>query len=573
MKLRSFLLTLGWLGLWSLTYTPASAQISGNLKDADDPAVLTLNLDPLSPFEGENVPEPYRQLFMIFNDGQFYSADVPEAIFQQAHGFDGISLGGNTAEAIVFSKAIYSDEDGDPPPKIVSGNGPTVVAAVPDKVKAIPDTGIIAITPDHPALIPNGRTVITVSAKNPVNSVTSAAVPVDGYLLVFYESKLTVEKAERLKKKKNAIEKIVLTEQKLDVYIDQADEVESLANPLPFSFFDAVDLVETAPGNDYNTLRVIRLSALQPGEERHFFLPLLNQDIRYDSIPEGGTGSVGYAAVLLLEPGNFSFPQLTTAEVEGISKLGVAELLGQGIPLATLGDPSGTLTLDELQPAGYTEASQKVRRSYDPNAIELWSCPCPDKSLVEQKLLIKVSFENEGAGATREVRVRVPLPDGISVANLSDELFSVMPGVETIDLEKDTLSNVFTVTFPSLRLPGTDEAKSAAERTGYFSFLAYSDTGVDLNTLSPTQACISFRDENAPEGVFNAEICTPPGSITPVGQTVAKDLALALDCSICEVQQAAGTATADFPLWLFFLLLVIVVLAVLFAFYSDEWLG
>ncbi|WP_421948822.1 hypothetical protein [Phaeodactylibacter xiamenensis] len=576
MNLKSFLLTLGWVGSFLCLFEgTAIAQITGNLKDADDPAVLTLNLAPLSPLEGTDVPQPYRQLFLIFNDGQFYTADEANTVFQQSHGFDGATLGGATAEAVVFSKAIYSDEDGDPPPKIVSGTGPTVAAATPDKTKAVPDTALIAITPDHPALIPNGRTVLTVSVKNDSNGIVSAAAPYNGYLLLFHESKLTVETARRLKKKgAGVIEKLEFSISETDAFIEQSSEMPDLPNALRLDTYDAVDLSGTSSGNTYRALQVFRVSGLQPGQEQHFFLPVFNRNVHYDSIPEGGSGAASYAAVLLLEPGNFSFPQLSAEEAEGVSKLNLSALLEQGIPLATLGDPSGTLTLGELQPAAYTSAMQSVRRSYDPNLIELWACACPDTSLAGQKLLIKVAFENEGAGATGAVKVRIPLPAAVDVASISDqELFSVAPGIETFDIEKDTAANTLTVTFPKLRLAGTSEHKSLAARSGYFSFLAYTRSGTDIGTLPPTQACIAFRDENAPPDTYNSEVCTPRGTVTLIDEAGIAANDLALSCTVCEVKMAEGITVLGMPLWLFLLLLVVVIGAILLAFYSDDWLG
>jgi hypothetical protein len=577
MNLKSFLLTLGWVGSFLFLFEgTAIAQITGNLKDADDPAVLTLNLDPLSPREGTDVPTPYRQLFLIFNDGQFYSADVANTVFQQPHGFDGAILGGATAEAVVFSKAIYSDEDGDPPPKIVSGTGPTVAAATPDKTKAVPDTELIAVTLDHPALIPEGRTVVAISVKNSSDDVfTASGAPYNGYLLLFHESKLTVDTVRRLKKRgAGIIEKVELNEVEIDAFIEQSSEVLSLPAPLNLNAFSAADLSGTSSGDRYQALQVFRVSELLPGQEQHFFLPVFNRNVLYDSIPEGWGGTASYAAVLLLEPGNFNFPQLSSAETEEVSKLNLSALLEQGIPLETSGGQTDTLTLGELQPAAYTSATQSVRRSYDPNLIELWACSCPDTSLAGQKLLIKVAFENEGAGATGAVKVRIPLPAAVEVASISDqELFSVAPGIETFDIEKDTAANTLTVTFPKLRLAGMSENKSLAARSGYFSFLAYTRPGTDINTLPPTQACIAFRDENAPADTYNSELCTPPGTITLIDEagTTAKDLAL--NCTVCEVEMEGGITVLGMPLWLFLLLLVVVIGAILLAFYSDDWLG
>lgn len=573
MNLKSFLLTLGWTGLLALLVQPLSAQITGNLKDADDPAVLTLNLDTLPPLEGIDVPTPYRQLFLIFNDGQFYTSDVVNPVFQQSHGFDGTIIGVSTAEAVVFSKAIYSDEDGDPPPKIVSGAGPTVVAATPDKSKAVPDTALIAVTPDHPVLVPDGRTVLTVSVRNPSDTLVSAAVPYNGYLLLFHESQLRVEAAHRISKGNGGIEKATLSEQSVEAFVEQNTEESDLPNPLRSGFFDAVDLTGTASGNGYKTLRIFRVSNLQPGQEKHFFLPVVNKNVHYDSIPEGGSGAASYAAVLLLEPGNFSFPQLSGTETEGINKLALADLLEEGVALSNFGDPSGTLTLGELQPAAYTEAAQRVRRSYDPNTISLWSCSCPDTALAEQKILVKVNFENEGAGATRSVRVRVPLPADVDVSSIPNELFSVSTGIETMELERDVSTNTFTVTFPILRLAGKSEGKSAA-RSGYFSFTAYTRPGTDISALPATQACIGFRDANAPVGVFNTEVCTPPALVALVDATAGDNLELALDCRECKAEKAdVGLKVLGLPLWLFLLLLLIVTGAILLAFYHEEWLG
>lgn len=563
---------MGWAGACLILSTfAASAQISGNLKDADDPAVLTLDLDPLSPLEGNGVPTPYRQLFIIFNDAQFYKDRVEGPAHQRAHGFDGTVLGGNTAEAVVFSKAIYSDEDGDPPPKIISGSGPTVAAASPGKTEAVPDTGLVAITPDHPVLTPDGRTVLTVSVRNPGDTVLSAAVPYSGYLLLFHESPLIMKAAGRFKKSSSLPAKTNISGRETRAFIEQTSEVPALPFALRSAVFDAVDLTGTASGDDYKTLRIFRFSGLTPGGEQYFFLPLINKDVHYDSIPEGGSGAARYAAVLLLEPGNFTFPQMSSAETEAIGKLNLSALLEQGVPLVTSGDPSGTLTLGELQPAAYTSIEQSVRRSYDPNLIELWACPCPDTAIAGQKLLIKVAFENEGGGATRAVKVRVPLPASVDVMRVPEALFSVAPGIETVELEKDSAANTLTVTFPKLRLAGTAENKNLEARSGYFSFLAYTRPGTDISALPKVQACIGFRDENAPDGTYSSEVCTPPGRVTLTDGQGAS--ALALNCKTCDVKVSGGLSVLGMPLWLFLLLIVVVAGAVLLAFYSDDWLG
>lgn len=572
MNLKPFYFALVWVNLLALFAQPVAAQITGNLKVADDPAVLTLNLETLPPLEGVDVPSPYRQLFLIFNDGQFYTADAAGEVFQQSHRLDGGILGGSNAEAVVFSKAIYSDEDGDPPPKIVSGAGPTA-AAVPDKSKAVPDTALIAITPDHPVLVPDGRSVLTVSVRNPLDTSLSAALPYNGYLLLFHESQLKVEAARKISKSGGIIDKKAIPEQPAEVYIEQSSEEAALSDLLKAGFFDAVDLTGTAPGADYKTLRVFRLSNLLPGQEKHFFLPVVNTNVHYGSIPEGGSGMSRYTAVLLLEPGNFSFPQLSAPEAEGISKLGLGGLLEQGVTLSVFGDPSGTLTTGELEPAAYTEAAQRVRRSYDPNTISLFSCPCPDTTLADQKVLVKVTFENEGAGATRSVKVRIPLPDAIGVETIAEALYSVSAGIETMELERDSMENTLTVDFPNLRLAGTSEGKSYAARSGYFSFLAYTKPGSEISAIPPVQACIAFQDANAPSGTYNSEACTPPGKILAADGAQNDAITMALSCTTCEVPVAGVLTVLGMPLWLFLLLLLIVAGAILLAFYYEDWLG
>ncbi len=574
MNLKSFLpafFIAGLLGFF--TFSTAHAQIKGDLKAGITPSELTLQLDTLPAFEGVDVPKPYRQLFLIFNDRQFYTADVAEAVFKQSHGFDGAILGSDTAKAIVFSKAIYSDEDDDPPPKMVSASGPTVAAAAPDHTKAVPDSALIVITPDHPALIPKGRTVLTVSVKNDSSNIATAGLPYSGYLLLFHESKLLVEPANKLTKKSGAIGKVSLPEKEINAYIEQKDMKSELPPSLYPVAIDAVDLTTLNPNSAYRTLQIFRVSGLQPGTEQHFFQPVLNHDVHYKSIPEGGSGTARYAAVLLLEPGNFDPPPLSNEENEGISKLGLPQLLGEGIPVASLGDTSGTLN-EELQVVAYTSTAQKIRRSYDPNTITLSACSCPDPGVAAQKLLIKVAFENEGTGATRAVRVRVPLPEAMEVSSIPDELFSVSPGIETMELERDPSTNTLTVTFPSLRLAGADEGKSIEARSGYFSFIVYTKPDTDVSSLPPTQACIGFRDAAAPDDLFNTEVCTPPGTVTFIEATEANDSAMALDCRDCKVETGeTGITVLGMPLWLFFLLLLIITGAILLAFYYDEWLG
>lgn len=574
MNLKSFLPAFFMAGLLGFSpFSIAQAQIKGDLKAGITPSELTLQLDTLPAFEGVDVPKPYRRLFLIFNDRQFYTADVAEAVFKQSHGFDGAILGSDTAKAMVFSKAIYSDEDDDPPPKIVSASGPTVAAAAPDRTKAVPDSALIAITPDHPALIPKGRTVLTVSVKNDSSNIATVGVPYSGYLLLFHESKLLIEASDRLKKRTDTFEKTAFPEKELDVYIVQKDMKSGLPSPLRSDGAEAIDLTVLNPGSTFKTLQLFRVSGLQPGAEQHFFLPVQNHNMYYKSIPEGGSGTARYAAVLLLEPGNFDPPQLSTEENEGISKLGLPQLLGEGIPVTVLEDTIDILN-QEFQVMAYTSAEQKVRRSYDPNTITLSACPCPDPGVAAQKLLIKVAFENEGAGATGAVRVRVPLPEAMEVSSIPDELFSVSPGIETVELERDPSANTLTVTFPSLRLAGADEGKSMEARSGYFSFMVYTNPGTDVSALPPTQACIGFRDATAPDDLFNTEVCTPPGTVTFIEATEASDNAMALDCRDCKVDMGAtGMTVLGMPLWLFLLLLVIIAGAILLAFYYDEWLG
>ncbi len=568
MNLKSILSPLGLLLVLLVLPQAISAQIEGELKNVNDSAVLTLNLQELTPAEGRHVPKPYWKLFMVFNDGQFYQSKAVTEVLQQAHGFDNDILQGLPGRASVHAKAIYSNEDGDPPPKIVSGNGPTGSVS-PRKVEALPDSALIVITPDHSALVPDGRTMMVVSARAPQDTLIPPDFPQRGYLLFFHESPLTIQPAEVGKLSQTESVKEVSGPRAVRAFLEQIPEDGLLPSPLNPKVFDPVALTGFGFANAYDAMRIIQLDSLRQDEERHYFFPMRNVNTHFDSIPEGGMGTASYAAVLLLEPSNFPLPTPTNYEAEGFSKLGLNALLQEGIELVDNQEVLGTLS-PEVRAVAFTETAQAIRRSYDPNLIDLYACPCPDTADVAQKVLVRVAFENEGAGPTRAVKVRIPLPDAIDVRTAPAELFTVSPGIETVEIEKQVDSNALVVTFPKLRLAGMAEGLGLDARSGYFSFHVFTVPGTDASALPPVQACIAFLDENAPGESYNEEICTAPGTVQLVSPDMAQQSPLALDCTSCEVA-TSGLSILGMPLWLFLLLLLIVVLVVLFALYGENW--
>lgn len=568
MNFKSILSPLGLLLVLLAMPQLAAAQIDGELKNVNDSAVLTLELEELTAAEGRHVPKPYWKLFMVFNDGQFYQSDARTEVLQQSHGFDNDILQNIPGSASVHAKAIYSNEDGDPPPKIVSGNGPTGSVS-PRKVEVLPDSALIVITPDHSALVPDGRTMMIVSARAPQDTQIPPDFPQRGYLLFFHESPLTIQPAEVGKLSQGQSEKEVSPPREVRAFLEQIPEDAVLPAPLNPKVYDPVALSGYASANGYDAMRIIQLDSLRQDEEKHFFFPMRNAKTHFDSIPEGGLGTASYAAVLLLEPSNFPLPTPTTYETEGFSKLGLNGLLQEGIELVDNQEVLGTLS-PEVRAVAFTEAAQAIRRSYDPNLIDLYACPCPDTADAAQKVLVRVEFENEGAGPTRAVKVRVPLPDAMDVRTAPAELFTVSPGIETVEIEKQVDSNTLVVNFPKLRLAGTAEGLGMDARSGYFSFHVFTVPGTDASALPPVQACIAFLDEHAPGASYNEEICTAPGTVQLVSPDMAQQSPLALDCTSCEVA-TSGLSILGMPLWLFLLLLLIVVLAVLFALYGENW--
>lgn len=558
---------LPWaLLLWLLPLTAVDAQLEAKLSASITPAVLDLTLPVLDPLEGVDVPAPYHELFIIFNDGQFYM----DTVGRYEHAFDNILLDESAPAAAVYSKGIYSDQTGDEPPKIASDptSGVPPPSLSPSKMGRVPDTAFITLTPDHPNIVPGRRSIVALSAKNNLpNSPTSGLT---AYLLYFYNSQLEVAGGSVVKKEGGTLQRETVVPKKANVFVTQNLEDA----PLPLlnrNAFDVLSMDGKTAGDRFKSLKVFALPSFTPGQELHYFLPLDNEELHLGQIPEGGQGSVDYAAVLLLQrDGNFTPPPLSNEASEQISKLGIEGLLEEGLPLSTFGDPSDTIGQQSgLLVAAYTEVQQRVRPSYDPNQISLWGCECPADADAAQKVLCKVEFENEGMGATGAVAVRVPLPDGFDVSTVPDSLFTLSAGIATVTLERDLTANELRVVFPKLRLAGTAEGASFAARSGYFSFYIYTKPGTDLADLLPVQACIAFQDEGAAAGSFGSEVCTPASKVQLLSNADSKERSeLGFTCNDC--QEDSGFSVLGMPFWLFLLLLVIVLLVIMFALYGHR---
>ncbi len=225
---------------------------------------------------------------------------------------------------------------------------------------------------------------------------------------------------------------------------------------------------------------------------------------------------------------------------------------------------------------GVSQLEATVSRSKDPNAIRLEACACPPEGGGQQKVVVRVDFENEGPAPTTGVLIRIPFPEEFDISSVgTDSLFSVFPPLETlaqgVKVTTDPAANAVLVEFPGLQLQGVQEGvNNFRARSGHASFTIMAKAGADLSAIPEVQACITFRDAIGD----NPEICTlPKGVELYSSEALGSPMALlALDCFECEDSDLrASDAGGSSILWLLMLFLILFVLALYYASNNSSW--
>lgn len=522
----------------------------------------------LVPFKGDSVPEPRFDYFWITNDGQYhFTSDTSKVI----HRFDTDKIGG-TAEFTTYATIIYSDSEEDEPPKMIIGDvGIGGTSVQPDKVKALPDSGFVRLQKNHLNLVPEDTTVFVLTAKN---NLVNTSIPLNTYILFLYDGPLSIINKNL---GSNAISANPIKGANTPPIFTEFEAEESFIY-YPNSFLESysgIDLSGISLGESFKKALLYRLDALGPQEERHIFLQMKNDEVHLEAIPTGGVGGTRFVAVLLATDfqGEIDLPSLTQVEEQIASELKINSLIDQ--PITVTNDDGGTDTIyiSDYRPIGISDLYSTVARSHDPNQITLQACECPANSDAAQKIICKVDFENTGAGATEDVSIIVPLPAEIAASTFSQELISLFPDSDALrddmNITIDEDNNSIQFDFPGLRLegkmPGEDNYLG---RTGHITFTLYTQVGTNIGDIAPVQACIIF-DENDP-------FCTPETSIEMIAsQEVHASLApLALNCGVCIVPKGStppidGIVVLGMPLWLLILILLLIGIAIYFAFFDE----
>ena len=525
----------------------------------------------LVPFKGDSVPEPRFDYLWITNDGQYYFTNDTSLL---THRFDVSKIGGigNDGGFMTFATPVYSDHEEEEPPKLIIGDigigGSTVQ---PDKVKAVPDSGYIRLQKNHLNLVPKDTTVFILTAKN---NLANISIPLNTYILFLYDGPLSI------------------INKNLESNVINANPIKGADTPPIFTAFEpeesfiyysnsflesygGIDLSGLSLGESFKNALLYRLDALGPQEERHIFLQMKNDEVHLDAIPTGGIGGTRFVAVLLATDfqGEIDLPNLTQVEEQIATELKINSLIDQPIIVANDDGGTDTLYISDYRPIGISDLYSTVARSHDPNQITLQACECPADADVAQKIICKVDFENTGAGATEDVSIVVPLPAEIDASTFSKELISLFPDSDALrndmNISIDEDHNSIRFDFPGLRLegkmPGEDNYLG---RTGHITFTLYTQAGTNVEDIAPVQACIIF-DENDP-------FCTPETSIELIAsQEVHASLApLALNCGVCIVpkgpnQPTDGIVVLGMPLWLLILILLLIGIAIYFAFFDE----
>ena len=531
----------------------AAGQVLNATDKADVTTFIVENLPALDTLNAVSPPVPHYEFLWIFNDGNFINkSDLAEVDYK----YDLKGAASAAVETRSIATSIYTG--GAPPPKIVVNNSTvTGKAGVSKKASAVKPGLFINLQRNHTRMVPLHTSTGILSVRN--NFTQDSSQYLNGNLLLFYDG---------------LIELLVLQDGDT-LLVPQTDAADLKV----FSDFTETQVLNFYGGSDgrryevadpqiaahYREVYVLPFEKLLPGEERHYFIDLLNDKDLLDKASEKEKGQVRFLAVGVLDGQQPLTPVLSDPEQQRASEIGLPQNFSDGLQVrdpieqVTFNLPLGSLVMD------IDENQASISKGHDPNKLEVTTCECPNGSEVGQKLLFSVDFENAGSGDVDKVIIKLDLPEGIDPSRIPDTLASSHPDINPDDVKITRGEHSISWELKDLMIhPVMDYGAGHPSTYGSISFYAFLEKGVDISVLDGQQACIHFYSE------ANAPVCTPPAEISLL---TPADMAYELgdfNCGVCVAPQVATTGGFPLPWWLILLILLVIGIAIYFALVENN---
>lgn len=322
--------------------------------------------------------------------------------------------------------------------------------------------------------------------------------------------------------------------------------------------------------NEFQNFLVLNYDSLLPEgrDERHIFLEFENDTSLWnliDETVENSGDSVKFLAVMTaLTTNDDLIALLPDFESDYLDSIGVRPLLnnsfyGYNPDLDSLVFfQTGSNFNIYSKVVGASEIPSAVKKSHDPNKLEIYACECPESGL--QKLVCRVTCTNEGEVPTSAVKIKMTLPAQLDIRSIqnishfpSHSPSGNFPIIDTISREVDW--NWFAALQSAQRF-GQDHPLVQGE----VIFSVFLKEGFDINDIEPMNACIQFD--------INPYECTPEVSPEAIITTIKnKDIIENLECKTCEY-----TPTTPFD-WCFGMPFWLCILVYLLIFLIGLWIA
>ena len=489
-------------------------------------------LDALTPLNTKEELNPYYEFLWIFSDGNFINKTRAEEV-QYKYNLKGAASALTTTRAIATS--IYTG--GAPPPKIVVNNSDvTDKGETTPMAEAVKDGTLINLQRNHTRAVPAHTTTWILSVKN--NLDTQSAL--DGYLLLYYDGlieRIVIQNGDTLLMPKTAADGG-------KIYGDFTYSKSSI-----FSKDDSGSgpyyVADGQIAESFKKLYLLRYEKLQPQEERHYFIDIVNDSALLDKAPTEEKGLVRFLAVGVVEtPLNIN-PVLDGQERERLAKIGIPDFYGS----STVDTPFINGRVYDMH-----ENIVAISKGHDPNKLIIDACECPADSELGQKLLVTIEFENAGSGDVDKVILKMDLPTGMDPLRIPDTLVLSHPNINPADITITRTGNTISWELRNLLIrPVMDYGVGHPYTYGGISFYAFLEKGVGIEALDGLQARIHFYAESE-EPVY-----TPPAEInflSPDSELYGQG---DFNCSECQATGATACWWWPLPWWLALLLIVLLV--------------
>jgi hypothetical protein len=512
------------------------------------PSLIAIDQDAATTFRAENLPEltplnnaeglePYYEFLWIFGDGNFINkSKAPELLYR--YQFPGAAA---MTETRAIATSIYSG--GAPPPRIMINNSNLNSKAEPSpRTKAVPDGALIHLQRNHTRAVPSHTTTWILSVKHNLDT----DINLDGYLLLYYDGLI-----ERIVLSKAGdtllVPKTTATGEKIfgDFSFEQSLRFDDGGTGTSHLVTDA------AIAEHFKKYSLLRFEKLVPGEERHFFIDIKNDDDLLEKAPSEEKGMVRFLAVAVMEnlvQSNLA-PLFSEEERRRLAEIGIPEFYAGS-------------TVDTPYIAGRVYDSHENRaaisKGHDPNKLTVEACECPPASGLGQKLLSTIEFENDGAGDVGKVIIKMDLPAGMNAYRIPDTLVSSHPAINPADITVTRSGNSITWVLSNMLLrPVMDYGPGHPATYGSITFYAFLEQGVGLEALETLHARIYFDSETA------EPVRTPPAEVHFISPDSELYALGGFDCAECR---AARDVCWWWPLpwWLIALLAVLLLVLIVF---------